>query len=151
MRRRRLVIAFTLALALWACASPPAPRTGPPLGGSAWELVAIQSMDDAQGTTGIAEPGRYTLRLDPGGRASMRLDCNRGTATWEATPASESTGTLTFGPIATTRALCPPPRLDERIARVTRRSSRGYARAERKRGAIRPWTFIEACLVAIGW
>jgi len=88
-----------------------------PLAGTAWQLHAIQSMDDAQGTTRIAEPARFTLRFDADGRVSLRLDCNRGTGSWQATPSGNGGGTLTFGPIATTRAMCPPPHLDERVAR----------------------------------
>jgi len=88
------------------------------LAGTQWELVAIQSMDDAQGTTRIDEPDRITASFAVDGRASLRLDCNRGTASWEATPSADgSSGTLRFGPIAATRAMCPPPHLDERVVR----------------------------------
>lgn len=74
-------------------------------------------MDDAQGTTRVADPSRFTLRFGADGRASLRLDCNRGTGSWKATAAGDGTGKLEFGPIAATRALCAPPRLDERVAR----------------------------------
>jgi heat shock protein HslJ len=88
------------------------------LAGSEWELVAIQSMDDAQGTLRIADPAAFTLQLGADGRAALKLDCNRGTATWKATPAGDgNSGQFAFGPIAGTRALCPPPHLDERIVR----------------------------------
>lgn len=75
-------------------------------------------MDDAQGTTRIADPAEFTLRLDVEGRALLKLGCNRGTGSYEARPAGDGrSGSLTFGPIAATRALCPPPNLDERVAR----------------------------------
>lgn len=75
-------------------------------------------MDDAQGTTRVADPARFTLRFGVDGRAGLRLDCNRGSCSYEARPAGDgSSGSLTFGAIATTRALCPPPHLDERVAR----------------------------------
>lgn len=91
---------------------------GNPLVGTAWQLNAIQSMDDAQGTTRVAEPDRFTLEFGRDGRAVLRLDCNRGTARWQATPAADgNSGRIEFGPIAGTRALCPPPHLDERIVR----------------------------------
>lgn len=75
-------------------------------------------MDDAQGTTRIAEPARFTLRFGADGRASLRLDCNRGMGEYALTaPGDGRSGSLRFGPIAATRALCPPPHLDERVAR----------------------------------
>jgi heat shock protein HslJ len=91
--------------------------SGAPFAGTAWELHAIHSMDDAQGTTRIPDPRRFTLRFEADGRATLRLDCNRGTGTWEAKSASDNTGTIRFGPIATTRALCQPPHLDQRVIR----------------------------------
>lgn len=82
-----------------------------------WRLVEIQSMDDAQGTTRPADPSLYTMRLDPDGSVAMRLNCNRATGTWSAKPGPDATsGGFEFGPLAGTRALCPPPSLDERIA-----------------------------------
>lgn len=88
------------------------------LAGSAWELMAIQSMDDAQGTLRIADPAAFTLQLGADGRAALKLDCNRGTASWLATPAGDgNSGQFGFGPVAGTRGLCPPPHLDERIVR----------------------------------
>lgn len=103
-----------LVLAGHAGAAPSAPQ----LAGSAWELVAIQSMDDAQGTLRIADPAAFTLQLGADGRAALKLDCNRGTASWKATPAGDgNSGQFAFGPLAGTRALCPPPHLDERIVR----------------------------------
>ncbi|MBK9986835.1 MAG: META domain-containing protein [Betaproteobacteria bacterium] len=95
-----------------------AAAAGMPLPGTTWQLVAIQSMDDAQGTTKIKQPRDFTLAFGQDGRATLRLDCNRGMADYRITPAADgSSGGLTFGPIAATRALCPPPHLDNRIAR----------------------------------
>ncbi|MEQ9558948.1 MAG: META domain-containing protein [Rhodospirillales bacterium] len=104
---------MTAVLALSACAG-----TAPaPIAGTAWKLHAIQSMDDAQGTTRVTDPKMFTLRFNTDGRATLRLDCNRGSGTWTAVRSSETTGSLAFGPLAVTRALCPPPNLGERIAR----------------------------------
>ena len=50
-----------------------APRT-PPLPGTSWQLVGIQSMDDAQGLKRPADPSRYTLSLQADGRAVLQLD-----------------------------------------------------------------------------
>jgi heat shock protein HslJ len=91
---------------------------GPQFAGTVWQLVAIQSMNDAQGTTKVDDPSRFTLEFGTGGRATLRLDCNRGMGGYKVTPAGDgTTGTITFGPIAATRALCPPPHLDERVVR----------------------------------
>ena len=88
------------------------------LAGTSWQLVAIQSMDDTQGTTQIAEPRRYTISFGTDGRAAFRLDCNRGTATWKATSAAESSsGALEFGPLATTKMMCPPGAHDQKVMR----------------------------------
>jgi heat shock protein HslJ len=88
------------------------------LAGTSWQLVAIQSMDDAQGTTKVADPGHFTLEFGRDGRAALRLDCNRGNGDYKVTPVGDgSSGSLSFGPVATTRAMCPPPHLDQRVAR----------------------------------
>lgn len=117
--KHALAVLGTLLLAshLWAAGSPPqAGARSPTLAGTAWQLVAIQSMDDAQGTMNIADPSRFTLQFGANGRAVLRLDCNRGNGQWAAKPALDASAT-SGGPIATTRARCAPPNLDERLAR----------------------------------
>jgi len=113
------VLLFLLSAALAACsASAPTVASAPTLADTEWQLVAIQSMDDAQGTTRIADPEKFTARFGADGRVSFRLDCNRGTGSWKLEPAADGkSGSIEFGPIASTRALCPPPHLDEKIAR----------------------------------
>jgi uncharacterized protein len=86
--------------------------------GTVWELVGIQSMDDAQGKTRIEHPERFTVSFAADGRANFRIDCNRGTATWKAAPSAESaSGTLEFGPLATTKMMCPPGSHDQMVMR----------------------------------
>jgi heat shock protein HslJ len=111
--------AAPLVVALAACAGRPGPPAAlPALEGTTWELVLFQSMDDTQGATQIDDPTLYTVRFDADGRASLRLNCNRATGSWQAAPAADRvSGRLTFGPLAGTRALCPPPSLDERLLR----------------------------------
>ena len=88
------------------------------LAGTSWRLVEFQSMDDAQGTTRASDPTQYTMRLDADGTVTMRLGCNRATGRWRAEPGAEGTsGRFEFGALATTSALCPPPRLDELVTR----------------------------------
>lgn len=105
-------ILLTLLVTMAGCA------TASTLPGSAWQLQAIQSMDDAQGTTRIPDPSRFTLAFDRDGHATLRLDCNRASTSYKLEAASDGTsGALSFGPLATTRARCAPPQLDQRIAR----------------------------------
>ena len=90
------------------------------LAGTHWRLLEIQSMNDTIGTTRPEDPALYTLAFGADGQVAMRLDCNRGTAPFKETPAmGGDTGSLAMGPVAMTRASCPPPSLDERIARDT--------------------------------
>ncbi len=90
----------------------------PPLKGTTWQLVGIQSMDDAQGLKRPAAPSRYTLSLQADGRAVLQLDCNRATGPWRVEPSAEpSNGGFRFGPLASTKALCPAPSLGEPLAR----------------------------------
>jgi heat shock protein HslJ len=88
------------------------------LAGSRWRLVELQSMDDSIGVVKPDDPSRYTMALGADGKVSMRLDCNRGTGTWSAEPSDDgASGSFTLGPMAMTRAMCPPGSLDTRIAR----------------------------------
>lgn len=83
------------------------------LAGTEWRLVEFQSMDDAQGTTRPQDTSLYTMRLVADGTVSMRLNCNRANGKWTADQAgSPSSGGFTLGPLASTKALCPPPSMD---------------------------------------
>jgi hypothetical protein len=56
------------------------------------------------------------MTLNADGSVSMDLDCNRATGTWTVEFAEGGdNGSLSLGPLAGTRALCPPPSMDERI------------------------------------
>jgi heat shock protein HslJ len=57
------------------------------------------------------------MTLNADGTANLQLDCNRGNANWSAGPAGSESGSFSFGPLAMTRAACPPGSLDERLAR----------------------------------
>jgi heat shock protein HslJ len=109
-------------LALAACQ---APAKDPPvdnlpfsgLGGTNWRLVEIQSMDDSQGTTRPDDPAKYTINFGKDGSAALRLDCNRGAGNWRNDIANSTGGSLEFGPIAVTKAYCPPPSLGDALER----------------------------------
>ena len=95
----------------------PSPSSESPLAGTDWRLVEMQSMDDAIGTTRPADPSQYSMRLDADGTVTMHLNCNVATGSWQSEAGPErSSGRFQFGPLAMTRALCPPPSLDEQIA-----------------------------------
>ena len=106
-----------------AASAPKAEETAPAarslpaaLAGTEWRLVEFQSMDDAQGTERPSDPALYTMSLQGDGSVAMRLNCNRATGTWQAQAGPEgASGQFTFGPLAATRALCPPPSMDERV------------------------------------
>ena len=84
------------------------------LAGTHWRLVEFQSMDDAQGATRPSEGSLYTMWLHGDGTVAMQLNCNRATGTWSAEPGADGTsGRFAFGPLAATKALCPPPSRDE--------------------------------------
>jgi len=109
------------ALVLGACASAPAPEgrvtAAGSLAGTSWRLYELVSKSDAVGSVRPDDPLKYHLTLAVDGKASARLDCNRGTGTWSATPTGTVGGKITFGAMAMTRAMCPPGSLDTRIAR----------------------------------
>lgn len=89
----------------------------PTLGGTSWQLIAIESMDDAQGITEVDDPASYTVAFGEDGQATFQIDCNTGTSTWEASPGgSDGTGSVSFGPIATTLMGCPEPSLDQQVS-----------------------------------
>lgn len=77
-------------------------------------------MDDAQPPLRPNEPTRYALEFAVDGRLLLRLDCNSGRTAWQAVPAPDSdlarrSGSLSFGPIASTRMACPPGSLEPRL------------------------------------
>ncbi len=108
-----------------ALAAPP-----DPLAGTGWRLLEFQSMDDAIGTVRPDDPSKYTMRLDRDGSVNMRLNCNRAIGDWSAEPAGDGdSGRFEFGPLAATRALCPPPSMDQSIV-----AQAGYIRSYLLRG-----------------
>jgi heat shock protein HslJ len=95
------------------CSTAPQART---LAGTSWQLTSIQSMDDAQGNTAAPDPGKITVTFGTDGRAAFQLDCNSGSGTFESKPGADGTsGSLTFGPVATTLMGCAGPSLDQQV------------------------------------
>ena len=129
---------LTLVVAGVSCAprqsavAPPPPAASAAavsLTGSNWRLVEFRSSDDAIGVIRPDDPAKYTMSLAGDGRVSMRLNCNRANGPWSSKASSHDSGTFTFGNLAMTRALCPPPSLDQQIARDA-----GYVRSYLLRG-----------------
>lgn len=91
----------------------PAPAVAAPgsLSGTAWRVVRFEGGDGAVLTP--SDPDLFTLTFGADGQAAIRADCNRGTGTWTA---SGSSG-LTFGPVASTLALCAQPSIGDRYLR----------------------------------
>ena len=54
-----------------------------------------------------------TIELTAGGQLTARIDCNRGRGTWKSANASQ----IEFGPLALTRAQCPPGSLHDQIVK----------------------------------
>jgi putative lipoprotein len=104
-----------LLLALLATRTLSAQRTpltqAPDLRGTSWQLVEFEGGD---GTRLIPdERAKYTIAFGTDGRVSVRIDCNRGSGSWR----SAGPNHLEFGPLALTRAMCPPGSLHDRIVR----------------------------------
>jgi heat shock protein HslJ len=81
------------------------------LAGTSWQLVRFEGGD---GTVVTPDDGsKYTLTFSADGSVAARIDCNRGRGTWK----SASPGQLVLGPLALTRAMCPPQSMHDRIVK----------------------------------
>jgi heat shock protein HslJ len=113
--RLELFDAAGTRLAAFSAASPPS-DSGSATGltgfaGTSWQLVKFQSMDDS-----VLKPddrSKYTIEFQGDGRLVARIDCNRGIGTWTSAGQSQ----IEFGPLALTRAQCPPGSLHDQIVR----------------------------------
>lgn len=108
-RLTRLFMAgLLIILPAAAVASTDSTASTSELAGTSWQLVRIMSMDDS-----VYEPddrSRYRIDFHEDGSVAILADCNRGKGSWT----SESQGRLEFGPVASTKALCPPGSLSEK-------------------------------------
>lgn len=121
MTMRLVWTALGLLLGAGACLARDAAAVGAPLAGTQWQLIEFQSMDDRQGTTRPSPGTIYTMWLHGDGTVTMQLNCKRATGRWSATPGRDATsGQFEFGPLAATRAPCPPPSMDEGIVAQSR-------------------------------
>jgi len=120
---------LSISLAMGACSSMPstapanspstAPATAvttPTLAGTSWRLASFQPNDDGSQVLRPATPDAFTLSFGQDGRLAVKLDCNRGNGPWQAIATDATGGTLSLGPVATTRAMCPPDAVGSRLA-----------------------------------
>jgi len=136
---------IAMLLLLGGCAGyPHAPAAA--LAGTSWQLESIGSPADSGQALPIADAARYTVTFGADGRASLRLDCNRGHGSYTQQAAADGvSGTLACGPLATTRALCQQPEMDARVTAALT-DVRGYLLQQGKLlmtlqdGAVCRWT-----------
>jgi para-nitrobenzyl esterase len=81
------------------------------LGGTSWQLVRFQGGDGAVLTP--EDKSKYTLAFEPDGVMSARIDCNRARGGWKSAGPNQ----IEFGPMAITRAQCPPGSLHDQIVK----------------------------------
>jgi len=101
------------ALSFAACAASNDVRNdaAPQLEGTSWQLVRFQGGDDA--TLTPDDPKKYTIQFGADGQLTARIDCNRGRGTWKSSAPNQ----LELGPLALTRAMCPPGSLHDQIVK----------------------------------
>ena len=112
MKTRNLQWAALLLVAagIVACAQAP-PSTPFALAGTSWQLMRFEGMDETSRTPD--DRAKYTIEFKADGALAVRLDCNRGRGTWK----SEEPGRLELGPLALTRAMCPPGSLHDQMVK----------------------------------
>ena len=103
------------ALSLTACETIDFGPKPHPLTGKTWRLTDVETEG---GSTRLqrAQQERHTLRFNADGTLLLKLDCNQGNATWNASDPVTYNGTMSISQIAATRALCPPPTWGEDLA-----------------------------------
>jgi len=103
------MVASMMALSIQA--QPPVKKTESGLAGTSWQLTRIEYMNDKVLTPD--DPAKYTLEFGADGRVSMRIDCNRATGPWKSPGRTQ----LLIGPLAVTRAMCPPGPIHDRVVK----------------------------------
>ena len=95
---RRLIVLF--AALLVSCGGSPTTPSG--VTGVQWSLVSLEAAGSAP--LSIAQPTRYTLRLEADGRASVGADCNGCGGRYRLAGSA-----LSMGRLACTLIFCAPP------------------------------------------
>jgi heat shock protein HslJ len=141
----KLALLLTTTLALGACglsdknlapgsgapsynpsnAAPPAVTVASDqLTGPTWQWQRIQYPDGR--TIPAAQPEKYTIKFEAGGRYFLLADCNRGGGAYEVTG-----GAMKMGPAALTRMACPQGSQDNAfVSALARAANYGIANGE---------------------
>jgi len=82
------------------------------LDGTSWQLVKFEG---SEGTILVpaSDRSKYTITFGANGRATVRVDCNRGSGGWKYKGPNQ----IQFGSVSMTRAKCGPGSLHDRIVR----------------------------------
>jgi para-nitrobenzyl esterase len=86
--------------------------TSDDLRGTSWQLVKFQGSDDTV-LVPASDRSKYTITFGANGRATVRVDCNRGGGPWKYKGPNQ----IQFGSMSITRAKCGPGSLHDRIVR----------------------------------
>ena len=115
----RVILAVAAPVVAAACAQVP---EGEPVGlvGPTWQLVSFKGGDGRVEMP--IDKSQYQLQFNANGSVFARLDCNRGNGTWKSSGPNQ----IEFGPMATTRAMCPPGWLQDHVPKQLY-SIRSYA------------------------
>jgi para-nitrobenzyl esterase len=105
------LVGLALLLAGWGTMAQTTPQGKSPLAGTSWQLVRFQGSDEKILTPD--DRAEYTIEFGKDGTVAARIDCNRGRGTWNASAPSQ----LELGPLALTRAMCPPGSLHDQIVK----------------------------------
>jgi len=106
--KRSLLLLVTLALVV-GCSSRTVSLAG--IGNTSWQLVKFQGGDGMVLTPD--DKAKYTVAFTNDGNVSVRFDCNRGRGAWILNGPNQ----LRFGPLALTRAMCPPGSLHDHLVK----------------------------------
>jgi para-nitrobenzyl esterase len=120
MKSYTILTTMLLILTL-SIVAPPTTRLAQPgyssstsddLSGTSWQLVKFQDSDGTM-VVGAGDRSKYTIAFGANGRATVRVDCNRGSGGWKYKGPNQ----IQFGSMSVTRAKCGPGSLHDRIVR----------------------------------
>lgn len=108
MKRITALLMLTLPLAVTGGQASSSPSE---LAGTSWQLVQFRGSDGQALAPDNAT--NYTVAFSADGVVNVRFDCNRGRGGWKSAGKSR----IEFGPMALTRAACPPGSLHDSLVK----------------------------------